>query len=139
MLDKKFDPKKFEKDIFSFWEENNFFYDQSKNKKKYTIVLPPPNVTGHLHIGHAWNISIQDALIRYKKIKGFDSRWISGMDHAGIATQTKYESFLREQGVDKNKFSREELNKNIYEWSRENASKPIWNTLSCRIKRSSIE
>lgn len=123
MLDKKFDPSKFEKDIFSFWEENNFFYSQSKTDKLYTIVLPPPNVTGHLHIGHAWNVSIQDALIRYKKINGFNVKWISGMDHAGIATQTKYESYLKSNNIDKNKFTREELNKKIYDWSRDNANK----------------
>lgn len=124
MLDKKYNPQSFEKKIFSNWEKNNFFYNQVSNpKRKFTIILPPPNVTGYLHLGHAWNVSIQDSIIRYKKIKGFNVNWICGMDHAGIATQTKYESYAKENKINKKNFSRDEWNKNIYEWSQENADK----------------
>ena len=88
MLDKKYNHKLVEKDKYDVWKKNNYFKcDVDSSKEAYSIVLPPPNVTGKLHIGHAYNVSIQDAIIRYKRMQGFDVLWLPGMDHAAIATE----------------------------------------------------
>ena len=85
---------------YAFWYEQDCFKAQPQsNKPKYTIVIPPPNVTGKLHLGHAWDTSLQDIIIRMKRMQGFDALWLPGMDHAGIATQAKVDARLKEQGV----------------------------------------
>lgn len=117
---KKYNHKDIEKDLYNFWVTNRFFEPEINSKKKrFSIILPPPNVTGHLHLGHAWDGYIQDLIIRYKKLNGFNCVWVPGTDHAGIATQTKYEKILNEKGVDKSLLSREQFVKQIYDWSSE--------------------
>ena len=89
MLDKKYDHKQVEKDKYEEWKNAGYFESVDKSREAFCIVIPPPNVTGKLHIGHAWDTAIQDILIRYKRMQGFDAVWVPGMDHAGIATQAK--------------------------------------------------
>ena len=116
-LDKVFDPKSFEDKWYSFWEDNGFFHSKpSKDKKPFTIVIPPPNVTGILTMGHVLNNTIQDILIRWHRMKGFEACWIPGTDHAGIATQVKVEKYLKDNGIDKYKLGREEFIKQMWEW-----------------------
>ena len=103
MLDKKYDHLMVEKDKYEMWKNNGYFTGgKDLSKEPFCIVIPPPNVTGKLHLGHAWDTSIQDILIRYKKMKGFDAMWVPGMDHAGIATQAKIDKKLRSEGIEKN-------------------------------------
>ena len=89
MLETKYDHKKVEINKYENWNEKGYFEAGDKSKDAYTIVIPPPNVTGKLHIGHAYDVSIQDAIIRYKRMMGFDALWLPGMDHAAIATEAK--------------------------------------------------
>ncbi|QBF34554.1 valine--tRNA ligase [Mycoplasmopsis phocirhinis] len=119
-LDKLYQPNKFESKISKKWKLKKFFSEHDQTKKPFTILLPPPNITGKLHLGHALNTSIQDAIIRYKKLKGFDVFYIAGMDHAGIATQSKVESNIYNlTGKTKHDFGREEFIKKIWEWKDE--------------------
>ncbi|MCP4336689.1 MAG: valine--tRNA ligase [Mycoplasma sp.] len=116
-MKKKYDHKQVEKNKNQKWIDLEVFSKHNKNKKPFTIILPPPNVTGKLHLGHAWDVSLQDAIIRYKKLKGFDTLWLPGMDHAGIATQAKVEKRLQEQqGINKNKLGREKFIDKVWEW-----------------------
>ncbi|MGL4616912.1 MAG: valine--tRNA ligase, partial [Mycoplasmoidaceae bacterium] len=120
-MNKIFEPNKFEDEIFKFWIESKLFDKKNNNKPKYYIILPPPNITGVLHLGHAWDGTIQDVMIRYKRIKGFNTLWIAGMDHAGIATQTKFENYLIEKKISKDKFTREEFIDELSKWANKNA------------------
>ncbi len=122
-MKKIFEPKDYETNIFNFWLESKIFDKKNNKKEKYTIILPPPNITGQLHLGHAWDGTIQDTMIRYKRLKGFNTLWIAGMDHAGIATQTKFESHLKDSNISKEKFSRKEFIEEITKWSFLNAEK----------------
>ena len=92
MLDTKYDAKKVEKGKYDYWIENKFFECGDETKKPYTIVIPPPNVTGKLHLGHAMDNTLQDLISRYKRLRGYDVLWVPGMDHAGIATQAKVDA-----------------------------------------------
>ncbi|MDE5775116.1 MAG: class I tRNA ligase family protein, partial [Malacoplasma sp.] len=92
------------------------------SKNLFSILVPPPNITGKLHIGHALNLTIQDALIRFNLLNGKNAYWICGMDHAGIATQTRYERYLKENKIIDNSKSREEKIKKLHTWSQQNAS-----------------
>lgn len=121
-MDKIFNPSKFEDDIFKFWIESKLFDKKNNDKIKYSIILPPPNITGVLHLGHAWDGTIQDVMIRYKRLKGFNTLWIAGMDHAGIATQTKFESYLAENKISKDKFTRKEFISELSKWADNNAN-----------------
>ncbi len=106
------------------WIDQKVFYNDIEDLKKgknFSIILPPPNVTGKLHLGHAWDGTLQDILIRYKKMQGFNSVWIPGMDHAGIATQSKVENLLYEQGISKHDLGREKFIEKTYEWKDEYA------------------
>ena len=96
----KYNHKKVEKRIYAFWEKNKLFKPK-KQKKTFSIVIPPPNVTGRLHMGHALNNSLQDVLIRYSRMNGFETLWQPGTDHAGIATQAVVENNLKKDGVKK--------------------------------------
>ena len=116
-LDKTYDPSKFEDDIYSFWEENNLFsVDTDTKKESYTIAMPPPNITGNLHMGHALDCTIQDILIRYKRMCGFESFWIPGTDHAAIATEARIVSKLKEEGLSKESIGRAEFMKRAFDW-----------------------
>ncbi len=93
-----------------------------KKAHPYSIVIPPPNVTGKLHLGHAWDTAIQDTLIRFKRMQGYDTLYLPGMDHAGIATQAKVEAKLREQGKDRHQMGRKAFVKQVWDWKDEYAS-----------------
>ena len=100
MLETKYNHKEVEQGKYEKWLEKGYFESGDKTKEPYTIVIPPPNVTGKLHLGHAWDTTIQDILIRYKRMEGYDALWLPGMDHAGIATQAKVDAKLKSEGVD---------------------------------------
>ncbi len=114
---KAYDPKLVEKKWYQHWLKNGYFKASSKSKKKpYTIVIPPPNVTGILHMGHALNNTIQDILIRAKRMQGFEALWIPGTDHAGIATQNVVEKSLREEGLTRHTLGREKFLERVWKW-----------------------
>ena len=107
-----------ENKIYSYWEKNNLFKPK-KNKKQFSIVIPPPNVTGSLHMGHALNNSIQDLLTRFHRMNNFETLWQPGTDHAGIATQALVENKLKKDGVNKNDLGRENFIKKVWEWKQQ--------------------
>ncbi len=118
----KYNPQEIEKNRYSWWLEKEVFKADNKSKKNpYTIVIPPPNVTGKLHIGHAWDTTLQDMLTRYKRLKGFDVLYLPGMDHAGISTQAKVEAKLREEGILRHDLGREKFLEKAWEWKDEYA------------------
>ena len=104
------------------WVEKGYFTAGDKSKQPFSMVIPPPNVTGILHLGHAWNTTLQDLIIRYKKMQGFDCLWLPGMDHAGIATQAKVEARMREQGINKYEIGREKFLEQAWAWKHEYAN-----------------
>ncbi len=123
-MEDKYNHLEVEKGKNQEWVNNKVFYNDIEDLKKgnnFSIILPPPNVTGKLHLGHAWDGTLQDILIRYKKMQGFNSVWIPGMDHAGIATQSKVENLLYEQGISKHDLGREKFIEKTYEWKDEYA------------------
>jgi valyl-tRNA synthetase len=115
MSNDKYIHSEVEDKIYSYWEDNNLF-KPTKNKKKFSIVIPPPNVTGSLHMGHALNNSIQDLLVRYHRMNNFETLWQPGTDHAGIATQALVEKKLTKENIDKNELGREKFIKKVWEW-----------------------
>lgn len=121
MLDTKYDHLSIEEGKYENWKEKGYFKSGDTTKKPYTIVIPPPNVTGKLHLGHAWDTTIQDILIRYKRMCGFDALWIPGTDHAGIATQAKVDKKLKSEGINPRLLSREEWLKYAWSWKDEYA------------------
>ena len=119
-LENKFNPKDFEDKIYKNWEEKGYFKpSEDKSKKPYTIVIPPPNITGKLHMGHALDETIQDLLIRYKRMQGYNALWLPGTDHAAIATEAKVVAKLKEEGTSKEELGREEFLKRAWEWKKE--------------------
>ena len=120
MLEKKYDHKIVEEGKYSIWKDEGYFKaDNKSSKKPFCIVIPPPNVTGKLHIGHAYDTAIQDAIIRYKRMKGFDTLWLPGMDHAAIATEAKVVKKLKDQGIDKYEYGREKFLDACWDWTHE--------------------
>ncbi|MBQ2639452.1 MAG: valine--tRNA ligase [Bacilli bacterium] len=120
MLDKKYNHKKTEEGKYKIWNERGYFEADAKSSKPhYCMVIPPPNVTGKLHIGHAYDTAIQDAIIRYKRMKGFDTLWLPGMDHAAIATEAKVVKKLKDQGIDKYEYGREQFLEACWDWTHE--------------------
>ena len=120
-LSKIYNQEKVEKKIYNLWIREGFFNPDKlpdKRKKSFTIVLPPPNVTGELHMGHALNAVIQDILIRWKRLQGYKTLWIPGTDHAGIATQNKVEKELKKEGLNKADLGRKEFIKRVWEWKK---------------------
>lgn len=116
-LSKTYSPREIEDKWYKIWEEKGYFNAQHNSEKPgYSIVIPPPNVTGILHMGHMLNNAIQDTIIRYKRMTGFEALWMPGMDHAGIATQNKVERMLADQGTSKEEIGREEFLKKTWEW-----------------------
>ena len=102
-----------EKDIYDYWEKNKFFRPKRNRKKYFSIVIPPPNVTGSLHMGHALNNSLQDLLVRFYRMNGYETLWQPGTDHAGIATQAVVEKKLLDKGIKKNQLGRDKFIKEI--------------------------
>lgn len=118
----KYDPSATEAKWYDYWLENDVFKaDEDDSKQPYTIVIPPPNVTGKLHLGHAWDTTLQDLLTRLKRMQGYDVLWLPGMDHAGIATQAKVEQKLREDGIMRYDLGREKFLEKTWEWKDEYA------------------
>ena len=119
-LAKTYDPKGIEDRIYQNWLDKKYFHAEvDRSKKPFTIVMPPPNVTGQLHMGHALDNTMQDTLIRYKRMQGYNALWQPGTDHAAIATEVKVIQKLKEQGIDKNDIGREEFLKHAWEWKEE--------------------
>lgn len=119
----KYDPRAVEEGRYQTWLDEDLFKPSGDKKAHpYSIVIPPPNVTGKLHLGHAWDTSIQDTLIRFKRMQGYDTLYLPGMDHAGIATQAKVEEKLRKQGQDRHQLGREKFIKQVWDWKDEYAS-----------------
>ena len=125
-LAKTYDPKGLEDRIYQKWLDNKYFHAEvNRDKKPFTIVMPPPNVTGQLHMGHALDETMQDILIRFKRMQGYEALWQPGTDHAAIATEVKVIEKLKEQGIDKNEIGREEFLKHAWEWKEEYGGKII--------------
>ena len=122
MLDKKYNHKKVEDGKYDIWRNKGYFKSGDLDKKPYCIVIPPPNVTGKLHLGHAWDTTIQDILIRYKRMCGYDALWLPGTDHAAIATEVKVINRLKERGIDKYELGRDEFLKECFIWKDEHSS-----------------
>ena len=121
-METKYDFKKVEEGKYDYWLNNKtFLASNDKDKKPFSIVIPPPNVTGNLHIGHAWDTTLQDIIIRYKKLCGFDTLWVPGMDHAGIATQAKVDEKLTNMGINPRSLDREDWLKYAWAWKNEYA------------------
>lgn len=120
-----YDPQSFEKKWYQFWEENQLFHTEvERDKKPFSIVIPPPNVTGQLHMGHALDNTLQDIQIRWRRMQGYNTLWMPGSDHAGIATQIKVEEMLRnEQGLSRHDIGREKFIEHVWEWKHQYGSK----------------
>ena len=121
MLEKRYNPQIVEEGKYKSWKEKGYFLSGDKTKSKFSMVIPPPNVTGKLHLGHAFNTTVQDIIARYKKAKGFDVLWLPGMDHAGIATQAKVDEKLRKEGISRYDLGREKFLEVAWEWKYEYA------------------
>ncbi|MBZ9636404.1 valine--tRNA ligase [Clostridium sp. FP1] len=121
---KNYDPKDFEERLYARWEEKGYFTpDVDKNKKPFTIMMPPPNITGQLHLGHALDNTLQDILIRTKRMQGYSTLWLPGQDHASIATEVKVENELLKQGLVKKEMGREAFLEKVWEWTDEYRAK----------------
>ncbi len=119
MLDKHYDPKLVEEGKYENWKSKGYFTAGDKSKEAFSLVIPPPNVTGKLHLGHVMDTIPDDIIVRYKKMQGYDVLWVPGMDHAGIATQAKVEAKLREQGISRYDLGREGFLEKAWEWKGE--------------------
>ena len=120
-LKPKYDFKEVEQGKYDYWIEKGFFEAKDREKEPFTIVIPPPNVTGKLHLGHAWDTTLQDIIIRRKRMQGYDALWLPGMDHAGIATQAKVDEKLKNQGISRYDLGREKFLEVAWEWKHEYA------------------
>ncbi len=130
-LSKVYDPKQVEEHWYSIWEENKYFAGRmDEGKENFSIVMPPPNVTGKLHMGHAMDNTMQDILVRYKRLCGFNTLWVPGTDHAGIATQAKVEAQLKEEGTNRFEVGREEFLRRTWAWKEE-----YGNTITTQLRK----
>ena len=117
MLEKTYQPQQFEKEIYNNWLDKGYFKpDLNSDKPYFSMVTPPPNITGQLHLGHALDSAIQDTLIRFKRMKGFNTLWLPGTDHASIATEVKIVEMLKSKGIEKHEIGREEFLKHAWAW-----------------------
>lgn len=116
-ISEKYNPQETEQKWYNYWLENKFFHSEPNDKPPYTIVIPPPNVTGILHMGHMLNNTIQDVLVRRARMQGFNACWVPGTDHASIATEAKVVAKLKSEGVNKSDITREEFLKHAWEWT----------------------
>ena len=119
MLDKKYNHLEVEKNKYEYWKDKGYFKCGDKTKPAYAIVIPPPNVTGKLHLGHAYDTAIQDIIIRYKRMNGYDTLWLPGMDHAAIATEARVVKKLKDNGIDKYEYGREKFLEACWDWTKE--------------------
>lgn len=118
-METKYNHQKVEENKYNNWKEKGYFNSGDKSKPPFCIVIPPPNVTGKLHLGHAMNVSIQDIIIRYKRMQGFDCLWLPGMDHAAIATEAKVVKRLKDKGIDKYEYGRDNFLSACWDWTHE--------------------
>ncbi|WP_046743588.1 valine--tRNA ligase [Kordia zhangzhouensis] len=116
-IQKKYDPSQIEDKWYQYWMENNYFHSEPDEREAYTIVIPPPNVTGVLHMGHMLNNTIQDVLIRRARLQGYNACWVPGTDHASIATEAKVVNKLKQEGIKKSDLTREEFLEHAWEWT----------------------
>ena len=137
-LASKYNHLEVEKDIYKSWCEAGYFKAGDKTKDPYCLVIPPPNVTGKLHLGHAWDTTLQDILARYKRLGGYDTLWLAGMDHAGIATQAKVDERLKKEGISRYDIGREKFLDRAWEWKEEYAGhiRDQWATLGLSLDYS---
>lgn len=120
MLKKKYNHKQTEERKYKKWKETGYFKSNLKSgKKPFCVVIPPPNVTGKLHLGHAYDTAIQDIIIRYKRMQGFDTLWLPGMDHAAIATEAKVVKKLKDEGINKYEYGRNNFLRSCWDWTKE--------------------
>lgn len=138
MLETKYNHLEVEKGKYENWKERGYFNSGDKDKLPFTIVIPPPNVTGKLHLGHAWDTAIQDAIIRFKRMQGFDALWLPGMDHAAISTEAKVVAKLKAEGINKYELGREGFLKEAWAWKEEYAEniRKQWATLGLSLDYS---
>ena len=117
-LSKRYQPSQVEEEIYRFWDEGDFFRAdiEAPSKGPFSIVIPPPNVTGRLHMGHALNNTLQDIIVRYKRMDGYNACWFPGTDHAGIATQNVVEKVLAKDGLSRHDIGREAFVARVWEW-----------------------
>ncbi len=116
-MNKTFDPKEFETKLYDKWKQKKYFSAHvNKDKKPFTIMMPPPNITGQLHIGHALTMTVQDSIIRYKRMRGYETLWLPGTDHASIATEVKIVDKMAEEGLTKEQVGRAEFLRRAFEW-----------------------
>lgn len=139
-----YNPKEIEQQWYAYWEEKGYFHEEvDTNKEPFSIVLPPPNVTGQLHMGHALDNTLQDILIRTKRMQGYNVLWMPGTDHAGIATQVKVEeNIMKTEGKSRHELGREEFLKRVWEWKQEYGSTIVKQIrslgASCEIGRAHV-
>ena len=116
-LEKQYNPSSFEDKIYKFWVDNGYFHaDEKSDKPTYTIVIPPPNITGQLHMGHALDNTLQDILIRFHRMNGYNTLWLPGTDHASIATEAKIVEAMRKEGITKEQIGREKFLERAWAW-----------------------
>ena len=126
-IPKVYEPQSFEKRWYEFWEKNDLFHAEPEGgKKPFSIVIPPPNVTGQLHMGHALDNTLQDILIRWRRMQGYNTLWMPGCDHAGIATQAKVEAALRAEGTNRYELGREKFTERVWQWKEEYGSRIMY-------------
>ena len=119
-LEKTYDPGAIEERLYQKWLDKKYFHAEvDETKQPYTIVIPPPNITGKLHMGHALDETLQDILIRFKKMQGYNALWIPGTDHASIATEVKIINALKEEGIEKEDLGREKFLERAWDWKEE--------------------
>ena len=115
-LAKQYEPREVEDRIYAFWQDNGYFHAQVSDKKPYTIVMPPPNITGQLHMGHALDNTLQDILIRWRRMQGYEALWVPGTDHASIATEAKVVEAIKKEGLSKESLGREKFLDRVWQW-----------------------
>src|SRR5580765_6909984 len=124
-LGKTYEPHEVESRWYPIWEKAGYFQPDLKKKNPFCIVIPPPNVTGSLHMGHALDNTLQDILIRYKRMEGFSTLWVPGTDHAGIATQNVVERELEKEGKSRKELGRTKFVEKVWEWKKESGGKIV--------------
>ena len=126
-LDKTYDPAQVEKRIYQFWLDGGYFHAEvNPEKKPFTIVIPPPNITGKLHMGHALDNTLQDILIRMKRMQGYEALWMPGTDHASIATEVKIVENMRAEGLSKDDVGRDGFLERAWEWKKNYGILELW-------------
>lgn len=119
-LEKNYNPADIEKRTYDKWQERKYFHAEvNRDRKPFTIVMPPPNITGQLHMGHALDNTLQDILIRFKRMQGYEALWVPGTDHASIATEAKVVEKLKEQGISKEEIGREKFLEHVWDWKKQ--------------------